>query len=92
MASFPIAYLPLFRLPDPWQGCQAMKSKLLQKISNGVNQSREVVDRQKENIGGLPLPWRGHGSPPNPVNRAVDAQARKDFPALLTRKWVRGHL
>jgi hypothetical protein len=32
-----------------------MKSKLLQKISYGVNQSREVVDRQKESIGDSPL-------------------------------------
>jgi hypothetical protein len=58
-----------------------MKSKLLQKISYGVDQSREVVDGQPEN--GLSRPTRGHETPPNPTNPAVDAQARKDFPGLL---------
>jgi hypothetical protein len=64
-----------------------MKSKLLQKKSYAVNQSREVVDFQQENIEGSPLPWRGRESPPNPVNPAVDAEARKDFPALLKRNY-----
>jgi hypothetical protein len=32
-----------------------MKSKLLQKISYGVHQAREVVDGQKDS----PLLWRG---------------------------------
>jgi hypothetical protein len=60
-----------------------MKSKLLQKISYGVNQSREVVDGQPENIEDSSVPWRGHGIPPNPVNPAVDVEARRDFSGLL---------
>jgi hypothetical protein len=64
-----------------------MKAKLLQKISYGVNQSREVVAGQQENIVGSSLPWRGHKTPPNPVNPAVDAQVRKDFPGLLKRNY-----
>jgi len=59
-----------------------MKSKLLQKISHAVNQSREVVDGQRENVEGSSLPWRGVPSP-NPVNPAFDAEARKVFPGLL---------
>jgi hypothetical protein len=60
-----------------------MKSKLLRKKSNGLNQSREVVDSQRENIEAS-LPWRGHQPPPNPVNPAVDqAQA----PLLPLRVW-----
>jgi hypothetical protein len=35
-----------------------MKSKLLKKISYGVDQSREVVDGQSENIEGSSVPWR----------------------------------
>jgi hypothetical protein len=62
-----------------------MKSKLLQKKSYGVNQSREVVDGQQENIEDSSLPWRGHETPPSPVDPAVDAQAGKDFPGLLKR-------
>jgi hypothetical protein len=34
-----------------------MKSKLLQKKSYGVNQSREVVDGQHENIEDSSRPW-----------------------------------
>jgi hypothetical protein len=55
-----------------------MRSKLLQKI-----QSREVVNGQRENTEGSSMPYRGHGIPPNPVNPAFDADARKDFPSLL---------
>jgi hypothetical protein len=35
-----------------------MKSKLLQKISYGVNQSREAVNDQQENIEDSSVPWR----------------------------------
>ena len=64
-----------------------MKSKLLQKISYGVSQSREVVDGQQENIEDSSMPWSGHKTPPNFVNRAVDAKAREDFPDLLKRNY-----
>jgi hypothetical protein len=60
-----------------------MKSDLLQTKSNGLNQSREVVDSQRENIGAS-LPWWGHQPPPNPVNPAVD-QAQE--PLLPLRVW-----
>jgi hypothetical protein len=58
-----------------------MKSKLLQKI----NQPRDVVDGQQKNIEDSSAPWRGREAPPNPINPAVDAQAREDFPGLLKR-------
>jgi hypothetical protein len=64
-----------------------MKSKLLQKISYGVDQSNEVVDGQQENIEYSSVPWRERENPPNPVNPAFDAQARRDFPALLKRNY-----
>jgi hypothetical protein len=51
-----------------------MKSKLLQKKRCGVNQSREVVDGQHENIEGSSVPWKRHKTPLNPVSPAVDAQ------------------
>jgi hypothetical protein len=55
-----------------------MKSKLLQKISYGVNQALEVVDGQKENDSSRPT--NGHGTLRNPVNPAAEARAGKDFP------------
>jgi hypothetical protein len=64
-----------------------MKSKLLQKIGCGVNQSREVVDGKQENIEIRPSPGRGASPDPNGVNPASDAEARKDFPALLKRNY-----
>jgi hypothetical protein len=64
-----------------------MKSKLLQKQTYGVNQSREVVDGHRENIGDSPLPYRGPGIPPIPVSPAVDVEARKDFPDLLKHNY-----
>jgi hypothetical protein len=60
-----------------------LKSKLLQKMSNGVNQSREVVDGQNENESSRPT--KGHETLRNPVNPAFDAEARKDFPGLPKR-------
>jgi hypothetical protein len=64
-----------------------MKSKLLQKKSYCLNNSREGLDGQQENIEGSSSPWRGHGIPPDPVNPAVDAEARGGFPALLKRNY-----
>jgi hypothetical protein len=60
-----------------------MKSKLLQKKSYGLNQSRVVVDGQQENFEDSSVPRKGHETPPNRVNPAVDPQAREDFPDLL---------
>lgn len=54
-----------------------MKSKLLQKISYGANQPREVIDGQHQNIEGSSVPGRGHENPPDRVHPAVDAQSRK---------------
>jgi hypothetical protein len=64
-----------------------MKSKLLQQMSYCVNQSREGLDGQQENIEGSSLPRRGDEILPNPVNPAFDTEARKDFPALLKRNY-----
>jgi hypothetical protein len=60
-----------------------MKSKLLQKISYGLDQSPEVVNGQQENTEDSSVLRRGHETTPNPVHEAVDAQARKDSPSLL---------
>jgi hypothetical protein len=60
-----------------------MKSKLLQKKSYGLDQSRDVVDGQQENNEDSSVPWRGRETPLNPVSPAVDAQARKNVPGLL---------
>jgi hypothetical protein len=60
-----------------------MKSKLLKKVGYAVNQSRGMVDGHPENIEGSSLPWRVRETPHNPVNPAVDAEARRDFPSLL---------
>jgi hypothetical protein len=62
-----------------------MKSKLLQKKSYGLNKSRAGLDGQHGNDSSTP--WRGHETSPNPVNPAFDAEARKDFPALLKRNY-----
>jgi hypothetical protein len=63
-----------------------VKSKLLQKKSY-ANQLCEVVDGQHGNDSFTPT--KGRGIPPNPVNPAVDAEARKGFPSLLTRNYRR---
>jgi hypothetical protein len=62
-----------------------MKSKLLQKISYGVDQSREVVDGQQENDSSRPT--KGHETPRNPMNPAVDSQVRDVLPGLLKRNY-----
>jgi hypothetical protein len=67
-----------------------MKSKLLQKVIYDVNQSREVVDGHRENIEGSSVPWRERETPPNRVNPAFDAEAGKEFPALLKRNYRSG--
>jgi hypothetical protein len=59
-----------------------MKSKLLQKQSYGVIQSRKVLDDQQENTKGSSMPWKGHVAPPIPINPAVDVEARQDSPNL----------
>jgi hypothetical protein len=59
-----------------------MKSKLLQKKGYDVNQSREVVDGQKERIEGSSMRWSGHETPHNPVNPSFDPGTRKDFHSL----------
>jgi hypothetical protein len=63
-----------------------MKSKLLQKQSYGVIQSRKVVDDQRENTEDSSVPWRERETSPNPVHQPVDVQARKDFPGLLKHR------
>jgi hypothetical protein len=72
---------PFYR--TPYKRYLNMKSKLLQPIS----QSHEGVNRKRENTEGSSMPYRGHGIPPNPVNPAVDAEAGKDFPALLKHNY-----
>jgi hypothetical protein len=67
------------------QGIPTMKSKLLQKICYGVSQSRDVVNGQQENTEDSSMPWRVREDPPGRVSPGADAQARKDFPALLKR-------
>jgi hypothetical protein len=56
-----------------------MKSKLLQKLTYGVNQSREVVDGQQENIEYSSVPWRERENPTGRVRPATGTQARKDL-------------
>jgi hypothetical protein len=56
-----------------------MKSKLLQKISNGINQAREVVDGKKENIGDSPLPWGGMRPHPIPSIRRLTPRPSRTF-------------
>jgi hypothetical protein len=53
-----------------------MKSKLLQKKSHCLNKSRAGLDGQHENNSSTLT--RGHVTPPNPINPAVDVEARKD--------------
>jgi hypothetical protein len=55
----------------------------VQKKSSGSNQLRELVDGQHESIEDSSTPRKGHQPPPDRVNPAADAQARKDFPGLL---------
>jgi hypothetical protein len=64
-----------------------MRSKLLQKLTYGVNQSREVVDRPQENIEDSSVPWRERESPTGRVRPALDSQVRKVLPGLLKRNY-----
>jgi hypothetical protein len=57
-----------------------MKSKLLQKMTFGVNQSREVADRPQENIEYPSTPWRERENPTGRIRPATGTQARKDLP------------
>jgi hypothetical protein len=50
-----------------------MRSKLLQKQTYSVNQSREVVNGQQENIEDSSMPWRAQE---NPASRARSSWMR----------------
>jgi hypothetical protein len=60
-----------------------MKSKLLQKITHGVSQPRDVVNGQQENTKDSSMPWRPRENPPGRVSPPVDVEARKGFPRHL---------
>jgi hypothetical protein len=70
----------------PYKGCPAMKSKLLKKKNSG-HRPCGVVNTQQENIQDSSVPWRGRENPPDRVNPAVAAQARKDFPGSPEARW-----
>lgn len=60
-----------------------MRSKLLQRIAYGYDQSGEVLDAQQQNIEDSQEPsTTHHETPHNPVNLSSDAAAEKEFPAL----------
>lgn len=63
-----------------------MEPKLLQKRSYGLDQSGEVLDKQQENIEDSSEPSTKHETPHNPVNLAVDSEAKKEFPGLGEHK------
>jgi hypothetical protein len=65
------------------RGIQPMKSKLLQKISYGVSQSREVVNGQQKSTEDSSVPWRERENPPGRVSPATAVQDHKDSPGLL---------
>jgi hypothetical protein len=65
-----------------------MKSKLLQKK---INQSREAVDDQRDNIEDSSAPWRGRENRPDRVTPPLHARARNDFPGHLRRDCRRQH-
>jgi hypothetical protein len=77
--------IPVSSLPDPVQGVSVMKSKLLQRKRYCLDQSDALLDDQQENTEDSSAPWKGQQTPPDRVDPAVDAQARKDFPGLLKR-------
>lgn len=59
-----------------------MRSKLLQKLSYGYDQTGEIMDNQQKNVEDTAQPQDKHETPHNPVNLSTDAQAEKDFPGL----------
>lgn len=60
-----------------------MRSKLLQKIGYGLDQSGQVLDSQQTNIEDSQEPsTTHHETPHNPANLSVDALAEREFPAL----------
>jgi hypothetical protein len=67
------------RLPDPYQGCPTMKSKLLQPI----RQSHEGVNRKRENAEDSSVPWRARDNPPSRASPPAEALDHKDAPDLL---------
>jgi hypothetical protein len=60
-----------------------MKSKLLQKISYRVSQSREVVNGQQKSTEDSSVPWRERENPPGRVSPPVEAPDHKNSPGLL---------
>jgi hypothetical protein len=68
-----------------------MKSKLLQKISCGVSQSREAVNGQQENTEDSSMPWRAREHPPVRVGPPVETRDHKDSPGLLRYDGRRQH-
>jgi hypothetical protein len=60
-----------------------MKSKLLQKVSYGLHQPREVVDGQQESTEDSSMPERARENPPGRVSSPVEALDHKDSPGLL---------
>jgi hypothetical protein len=68
-----------------------MKSKLLQKQSYGVIQSRKVVDGRQENIEDSSVPSRERENPPGRVSPPVEALDHEDSPGLLRYNDRRQH-
>jgi hypothetical protein len=60
-----------------------MRSKLLQKINPGVNQSRPVADSQQKSTEDSSVPWRERENPPGRVSPPVEAPDHKNSPGLL---------
>jgi hypothetical protein len=77
------------------RGIQPMKSKLLQKISYGVSQSREVVNGQQKSTEDSSVPWRerenttwssqsaGGGPGPQELSRSPEVRWPTPTPAAV---------
>jgi hypothetical protein len=63
-----------------------MRSKLLQKLGYGLEQSGEVMDQQQKNIEDTAQPKDNNETEHNVVNMSTDAVAEKDFPGLGRRQ------
>jgi len=64
-----------------------MRSKLLQKISYGLDQSGEVMDHQQKNVEDTAEPQGNNETEHNAVNLSSDAIAEKEFPGLGRRQF-----
>jgi len=64
-----------------------MRSKLLQKIGYGLDQTGEVMDQQQKNIEDTSEPQDHHETEHNAVNLSSDAVAEKEFPGLGRRQF-----